>query len=151
MSSRKRIFHINVALLSLLCNYLHMESAQRHLASPSVTTYFDVSDQLIKKLRVSCAYYRKLSKHGAPSILIATYHCGAKVIREVVCFEHKGFVQKQAAIWWQQRTNMPIPRSVDEALTHAVHLRVPIALRATANTVNRKYPVIVEYIFRTIN
>ncbi len=128
-----------------------MQPVQIHLVSPSATTYCDVSDQLIKELRVSCAYYRKLTKQGLPSILVAIYHCGAKVIREAVCFEHKGFVQKQAANWWQQRTNMPIPRSVDIALTHAVHLRVPIKLRVSASTLNRKYPVILESIFRTIN
>ena len=106
---------------------------------------------LIKELRVSCGYYRKLTKHGYPSLFVVTYHCGAKLIHEAVCFEHRGVIQKQAGEWWKQRTNIAIPRSVDEALTQAVHLRVPIAIRAIANTVNRKYPVIVEYIFRTIN
>ncbi len=128
-----------------------MELTQNHLVSSSVVTYFDVIDQPIKELRVSCAYYRKLSKQGAPSILVAIYHCGTKVIREVVCFEHRGFVQKQAANWWQQRTNIPLPRSVDEALEQAVHLRVPIKLRITASTLSRKYPAILEHIFRTIN
>jgi hypothetical protein len=108
-------------------------------------------DQQIKELHVSCAYYRKLSKQGAPSILVAIYHCGTKIVREVVCFEHGGVIRKQAISWWKQRTNIPIPRSVDEALTNAVHLRVPITLRITANTVSRKYPVITESIFRTIN
>ena|ERR1017187_1078418 len=128
-----------------------MTAPQTQLVTSSVTTYFGVTENLIKELRVSCAYYRKLAKHGSPSLFVATYHCGAKLIREVVCLEHRGVIQKQAIEWWTQRTNIAIPHSVDEALTQAVHLRVPIAIKVIANTVNRKYPVIVEYIFRTIN
>lgn len=90
-------------------------------------------------------------KQGARPILCVTYHCDARTINEVVCIEHWGFPQKLAADWWAKRSNMPVPRSVDEALTQAIHLRVPIKLRVTANTLNRKYPVILESIFRTIN
>jgi hypothetical protein len=122
-----------------------------YLVSSPGLTGLPTNDSLTTELRVSCAFYRKLTKHGAPSLLVATYHCGAKLIRDVVCFEHRGLLQQQAAEWWLLRTNIAIPRSVDEALTQAVHLRVPITLRATANSLNRKYPVIVEYMFRTAN
>ena len=71
------------------------------------------------------------------------------MIREVVCFEHKGFVREQAANWWKQRTNSPMPRSVDEVIALSSQLSVPIAIKA--GSLNCKYPLIVEHIFRTIN
>jgi hypothetical protein len=136
---------------STYATFIGMNSLNGYLVAAPGLPGLVPTDQLIKKMRVSCAYYRKLSKHGAPSILVATYHCGTKLIREVLCFEHRGVVAQQAANWWSQRTNMPVPRTVDEALAAAVHLRVPIALRVMSKMINCKYPVICEYIFRTIN
>ncbi len=97
------------------------------------------------------ASYSKLTKRGAPSILCITYHCDARTINEVVCIEHKGIPQRLSIEWWKQRTNVAFPRSVNEALKQTASLQVPVKLRVIANTLNRNYPVIVKYIWRTIN
>jgi hypothetical protein len=94
------------------------------------------------------ASYSKLVKRGALSLLCITYHCDERAIAEVVCIEHRGLMQKSAN-WWQQRTNIAMPRTVDDVLNISSCLRVPV--RIAVSNLNRKYPVIVEYMFRTIN
>src|ERR1035437_5975506 len=94
--------------------------------------------------RVLYVTYCKLMKQGAPSILCITYHCDARTISEVVCIEHKGFPQRLAAEWWKQRTNIPMPHSVDEVIALSSQLSVPIAIKAS--NLNCKYPLVAEHI-----
>lgn len=145
---------MDTVILISIPNMAYQNSPAPKLVSSSVVTGFDVIDHPIKQLRVNAAYYRKLSKQDAPSLLVAIYHCErAKVIREVIPFEHCGELRTIAANWWSLRSDMPVPKTVDSALINAVHIRVPIALRIRANTLSRKYPVILEAMFRstTIN
>jgi hypothetical protein len=93
--------------------------------------------------------YDKLVKQGEPSILCIAYHCDARTINEVICIEHRGFPQKFAAEWWKQRTNIPVPRSVDEAIALSSQLSVPVSVKVSG--LNRRYPMILEHIFRIIN
>ena len=122
----------------------HMQDATY---SPAPGMYANAAE--IKWFSVSGASYSKLTKHNSPSILCITYHCDSRTINEVVCIEHKGFPQMQAIEWWKQRTNKTMPHSVDEAIALSSELRVPIAIKAC--NVNRRYPVIVEYVFQSIN
>ena len=102
--------------------------------------------RVVSVLRVT---YSKLVKRGAPSILCITYHCDARAIEEVVCIEHKGFPQIQGIEWWKHRSKLPMPHTVDEVIALSSQLRVPVAVRVS--NLNRRYPVIAEYIFQTIN
>ena len=140
----------NLAFISDSCNYLLMPT----LNAPQASTYSPAPHEHshpneYRVFGVLRASYSKLVKQGAPSILCITYHCDARAISEVVCIEHKGFSQGLAAEWWKRRPNIPMPRTVDGVIALSSQLSVPIALRV--NNLNRKYPLVVEYIFRTIN
>ena len=110
---------------------------------------YAVTCSLVTINAVASATYSKLFKNGGRSILEVTYHCDDRSIKEAVCFEHGTVLLKQAVEWWTQRTTVAIPRSVNEALERSSALRIPIALKV--GNLKRSYPVILEYIWHSIN
>jgi DNA repair protein RadD len=81
---------------------------------------------------VTQVQYARHDKPGKPPSLRVDYWCGMSAHHEWICVEHPGYPRQKAATWWATRApGTPLPRSVDEALTHAPALRRPaqIAVR----------------------
>jgi DNA repair protein RadD len=51
-----------------------------------------------------------------------------RVAAEWICLEHSGFAREKASTWWAQRTDVPCPRTIDEALDVTEQLEVPQAI-----------------------
>ena len=83
---------------------------------------------------VSGVTYHRHEKPGKPPSLRVDYHCGLVRHREWVCLEHDGYAGRKAAQWWQRRTDSELPpATVDEALTRADELRVPVEIAVRPN------------------
>lgn len=80
------------------------------------------------------------------AILKATYYCGLQKFSDYVCLEHPdgNFALKRARDWWRERSKLPVPRKVDEALDLVDQIACPTHLEVW---VNQKYPTIQRYCY----
>lgn len=89
--------------------------------------------------RISCV--RKEGMRDKPANMRVVYYCGYKMYNEWVCFEHPmgSFPRKKAETWWKQRSDLPVPSTVDEAQSLMHTLKIPTHIRVHTNL---KYPEI---------
>lgn len=60
---------------------------------------------------------KKNAKPDDKPTLRVDYNVGwGKWFSEWVCVEHNGFAQNKARVWWKDRTTLPFPQSVEEAV-----------------------------------
>lgn len=80
---------------------------------------------------VTWADYHRHEKEGKTPSMRADYGSGLfPLVSEWICFEHEGFAQRKAAQWWVRRGGeVPVPRSVDEALERRNEIRSPVRLQ----------------------
>lgn len=95
-------------------------------------------------IAVKDASYAVHHKLGSPDSLKATYQCGLTFHHEWRCPQHKGYARSMFEKWWIKRGNLPIPATVEEALTRKAELRKPVAIQVRKAG---KYPEIVSYDF----
>jgi DNA repair protein RadD len=66
---------------------------------------------------VSYTRHEKVKAPGETSVTLrVSYVCGMQQVSEFICLEHTGFAREKAVAWWKARSDVPAPRSVDEAL-----------------------------------
>lgn len=77
-------------------------------------------------LGVSYSVYRKRgAPEGHPTTLRVDYRIGDSLIyggrgvSEFICFNHPGFARTKAVRWWRDRSDAPVPASVEEAFAVA--------------------------------
>jgi DNA repair protein RadD len=103
---------------------------------------------VVETFRVdSISYALHKPKDDRPPSLKVTYHCGLRIFKEWVCFEHQGYARRKAVQWWRSRNadfEEPVPTKVSQALELSVDLFEPSEIKVV---VNRKYPEIVGYEF----
>ncbi len=80
-----------------------------------------LSDQITHSAYdVTDVWYEVHHKRGdpnAPPSMRVYYQCGfATTFSEWVCFEHTGYPRRKAETWWVERSNEPIPATVEEAV-----------------------------------
>ncbi len=97
-------------------------------------------------LTVDGAHYDMKSEPGRPNIFIANYQCGSKVIKEMVCLEHRGYAREKAIHWFKMRGipnagKMRVPDILDLADT----LKVPVKIRVEKKG---RYLNIIETVLR---
>jgi DNA repair protein RadD len=63
-----------------------------------------------------------------PTLRVDYYYHFQRVASEWVCIEHSGFAGDKARAWWADHLGGPFPSSVDDALTRAPGLELPIAI-----------------------
>jgi DNA repair protein RadD len=69
---------------------------------------------------VKYAYHKKADK-PTPTMRV-DYNAGnldLASVSEWVCFEHQGYARDKAVLWWQQRTQLPVPTTIGEAVAIA--------------------------------
>jgi len=92
------------------------------------TTLAILSTVRAQWLDVDEVTYRRHDKPGKPSSLRVDYHCGLVRHSEWICFEHAGYARQKAVDWWQRRSAMPVPDTVDQALNATDTLATPNAI-----------------------
>ena len=80
-----------------------------------------LSDQVTHSVYdVTDVWYEVHHKRGdpdAPPSMRVYYQCGfATTFNEWICFEHTGYPRRKAEQWWVERSNEPVPDTVDEAV-----------------------------------
>ncbi len=99
------------------------------LSDQTMHSAFDVTD-------VWYEVHRKRGDPNAPPSMRVYYQCGfATTFSEWVCFEHTGYPRRKAEAWWVERSNEPVPATVEEAVDIA---RCGDLARTMAITVQRK-------------
>lgn len=108
------------------------EASSASVLSEEVTT----TDHAVRDV-----YYAVHVKRGAPpeapKTLRVEYEVGFnRYHKEWICFEHVGFARAKAETWWRERSNLPVPRTSEEAYrlvgTGAVATTTQITVRKVA-------------------
>jgi DNA repair protein RadD len=79
--------------------------------------------------------------HSKPPTLKVTYHCGIATFHEFVCLMHGDWAGRKAYKWWKNRTSLPLPSTIDDALEIVSTLKVPTHIRVDTNN---KFPEILN-------
>jgi DNA repair protein RadD len=98
----------------------------------------------VEVFKVDHVTYAPHYKRGSPTSLKVSYHCGLLRFSEWVCLEHLGPIRYKAQQWWTDRTQAPVPQSIDEAVPYLGTLKVPDHVRVW---INKKYPQVMSHIF----
>lgn len=94
---------------------------------------------------VSFVNYAKLTPKSSPPMLKVSYHCGFNdVYDEVVCLEHTTRAKSYAWGWWKQRTQLPVPSFVDDALKVTSQLKRPMQILVELGGKHKK---VLEYVY----
>ena len=92
---------------------------QKHEQKPSDAGILtgQYSDERFEVLDVFYRVHRKKeAPANAPKTLRVDYQLGLQHWQsEFVCFEHDGYARQKAETWWEERTNVPVPATADEA------------------------------------
>lgn len=94
------------------------EELIRSFSDEPVIETFDVTRVIYHK------HNSKKNAIGVPCLKVS-YYCGLQRHSEYVPFEAKGMIKNKATAWWQQRSSLPVPVTVDDALIYVSQLRCP--------------------------
>ena len=91
-----------------------------------------------------------INKKKPHNSLRATYHCGLRTFREFICLEHVNspFPLSKARSWWRKRTEVPPPKTVQDAMNFVNDLSTPEEILVWHN---KKYPEIMSYNFLPVD
>lgn len=98
---------------------------------------------LVEVFDVDKVEYRVHHKEGSPDSLQVLYTCGLRRFSEYICFEHPGYARVKARNWWKERSSLPPPESIMEAI-HSPPEEEPRSIRVW---VNSRHPEILSYEF----
>ena len=93
---------------------------QKHQATAGTEAI--LSDQSTRsEYEVVEVFYAVHTKRGAPPEASRTMRVDYQIgfqnyVSEWVCFEHTGFPRHKAELWWQTRSNDPVPTTIEEAV-----------------------------------
>lgn len=100
---------------------------------------------VIEVFKVDHITYTEHKKHDRPPMMKVSYYCGLRFFEEYLCFEHEGFPQRKARIWWRERaTGSAAPSTTAQALAYSQLLAAPTHIRVHTN---KKYPEILAYCY----
>jgi len=80
-------------------------------------------------LPVNGVSYALHEKEGKTPSMRVTYQCGIQQYREWICVQHSGFPGDKAAVWWKNRSPIPMPKIAAEAVRLSRNLRAPKNIR----------------------
>ncbi len=99
---------------------------------------------IVEEFKVDLVTYSLHRKVGSASSLKVSYHSGLRMFNEFVCLAHEGKVKNMARRWWESRSELPAPDTIEDALEHAATLKAPTHVRVWTN---QKYPSILAHCF----
>jgi len=93
---------------------------------PEIEETPDTQSQIVSvpewKTVVAIDYRKHINKSKGSTTFRVDYQCdGGDLdhVSEWVCIEHEGFARSNAERWWRNRSNIPTPLTVDEAISLA--------------------------------
>lgn len=91
--------------------------------------------------------FTKHSRPGRTPTLKVSYYNGLRMFSEFVCLEHdaSSFPHRKARQWWRERSTLPVPESVDDALGLMDVVKVATHIRVWTN--KQPYPDILAHCF----
>ncbi|MCA3380182.1 MAG: DEAD/DEAH box helicase family protein [Roseomonas sp.] len=88
------------------------------------------TQQQAEWVNVDAVLYRRHEKPGKPASMRVIYDVGFLTYSEWVCFEHTGYARQKAEAWWKRRhADLPVPKTVEDALKLTDFLREPVAIQ----------------------
>lgn len=87
--------------------------------------------------------YERKAEFARPAVLIVTYHCGDRKIKDTICLEHKGFARDKAVNWVKYRGGEPT-KTVAEFMPQVDKLKKASRIRVERKG---KYYNITESVF----
>lgn len=99
---------------------------------------------ITEEFKVDQITYSSHSSAGKPTMLKVTYYCGLSRFVDWVCLEHSSYPYLKAKKWWTERTEIPLPQTVDDALSVVNKITVATSIRVWTN---KKYPEILAYCY----
>ncbi len=76
-----------------------------------------VADSVYEVTGVWYDVHHKRGDPNAPPSMRVYYQCQfATTFSEWICLEHTGYARRKAEAWWRQRSNEPVPDTIDEAV-----------------------------------
>lgn len=95
---------------------------------------------IVETFKVASVAYSAHKKRDKPPSLKVSYVCcnGYKEFHEYVLIEHGGFSTVNAKRWWEKRTTMPFPQTVEQALLAIPYIAKPSQIQVHVNTEHPK-------------
>ncbi len=120
-------------------------------ANGVLTGQVTLSDYAVRSVQYS-VHVKQNAAADAPRSLRVDYEIGFyKYKSEWVCLEHTGYARQKAEAWWKQRSHVPVPDNVDEAVRLAESGALADVKAITVRSVaGEKYDRIVDYQFGEI-
>lgn len=88
-----------------------------------------VNPQIPRWIGVDAISFSRHQKPGSPDSMLVTYRSGFETHKSWICFEHHGFAQQRAAMWWRKLTGgAAVPATVTEALERQHEVRTDIEI-----------------------
>lgn len=108
----------------------------------------EVTDYEFEVRSVRYSLHRKKNDPNAPPTLRVDYSVGWETWKsEWICFEHNGFARTKAEQWWELRSGIPVPDTVDEALRLCQDGCVARPIRITVReTSGERFPRIIKVV-----
>ena len=106
----------------------------------------EVTDTEFDVRSVRYRVHRKKDNPDAPPTMRVDYNVGWETWKsEWVCFEHSGFARTKAEQWWEARTDIPVPRSVEEAVAYCQQGQVAAPIKITIREISgERFPRIIK-------
>lgn len=98
----------------------------------------------VETFHVDKVVYDVHEKRGGFDSMKVTYHCGLRRFKEWVPAWHESNVKHKGRHWWNDRTDLPLPDTPEEAVHMADELLTPTHIRVW---VNKKYPEVMACLF----
>ncbi|UYM14286.1 DEAD/DEAH box helicase [Endozoicomonas euniceicola] len=107
------------------CGYVWPQKPQHETTASDAAVLADQVEAVWHD--VEDVFYDRHEKKGKPPSLKVTYRCGFDSYCEWICFEHSGYAQNKAQVWWFKRAGFqaPCPRTVDDALDRVREQGIP--------------------------
>jgi DNA repair protein RadD len=95
------------------------EEKPRHDATASDSEILSVDEPFVVEGVSYAVHHKKGNKDATPTMRV-DYEVGPGEFKsEWVCLEHKGQARQKARQWWRERSNLPIPETIEEAVSLA--------------------------------
>lgn len=125
------------------CNYEFVfETKLKQAASSAELIKGDLP--ITEIFKVDHITFNKHIKQGSGTSMQIGYHCNLKLFKEYIPIEYQPNMRRRGERWWNERSEMELPDTVEKAIEKANELRVVTHLRVW---INKKYPEIMAYCY----
>lgn len=134
-----------LALGTVLCTSCGFEFVRVHNLNKKTSGASILSKtKTINEVKVTSVRYSKYQNGDKIPLLLLTYSCGLRTIKEWVSIEHLGFPGHKARHWMKYHGVENVPGTVDEALQRRDEISIPLRIVVDESG---KYPQVKKHIY----